>query len=93
MSTNNNNSHPSLSPIYQIYSDLGEIDTYSVETEEQEDFYYKSLLYGCKNCHLVSENKMYMVTHMCSRNGKSKYEQHQMEAMNRKLEKLNKENY
>jgi hypothetical protein len=79
-----------LSPIYQIYSNLGEIDPYSVETEEQEDLYYKSLLYGCKNCDLISENKMYMVTHSCSRNGKSKYEKHQMEAMNREIQKLSK---
>ncbi len=65
-----------LSPVYQIYSDLGYIDTESVETEEQEDLYYKSLLWGCKNCDLVSENKMYVVTHLCLRNNKSNYEQH-----------------
>jgi hypothetical protein len=83
-----NNNHPRLSPIYKVYSDIPEIDPYSVETEEQEDLYYKSLLYGCKNCDLTSENRMYMVTHFCPRNGKSNYELHQMEAMNRKLEKL-----
>ena len=82
------NNYIPLSPIYKVYSDLEEIDPYSVETEEQEDLYYKSLLYGCKNCDLTSENRMYMVTHSCSRNGKSKYEQHQMEAMNRKLGRL-----
>jgi hypothetical protein len=91
MSENNNYSRPSLSPIYQIYSDLGEMDPYSVETEEQEDLYYKSLLWDCKNCDLVSENKMYVITHLCPRNNKSNYEQHQMEAMNRKLERLKKE--
>jgi hypothetical protein len=78
-----------LSPIYQIYSDLGYIDPKSVKNEEQEDLYYKSLLYGCKKCDLTSENRMYMVTHSCSRNGKSKYEQHQMDAFNRKIERLN----
>ena len=81
-----------LSPVYQIYSDLGYIDPESVETEQDEQDYYNSLLWGCKNCDLVKENRMYMVTHLCSRNNKSNYEQHQMEAMNRKLEKLNKEN-
>ena len=82
-----------LSPIYKIYPDLQEIDPESVQSEEDEELYYKSLLYGCKKCDLISENRMYMVTHYCSRNEKSKYEQHQMEAMNRKLEILNKENY
>ena len=67
------------------------MDPYSVETEQDEELYYKSLLYGCKNCDLILENRMYMVTHLCSRNNKSKYEQHQMEAMNRKLERLKKE--
>ena len=38
----------------------------------------------------MSENIMYMVTYFCSNNGKYKYELHQMEAMNRKLERLNK---
>lgn len=65
-----------LSLIYQIYSDLGEMDPYSVETEQDEELYYKSLLYGCKNCDLILENRMYMVTHLYSRNNKSKYEQH-----------------
>ena len=85
--------HPSLSPIYKVYSELPEIDPYSVETEEQEDLYYKSLLWGCKNCDLVSENKMYMAVHYCSRNNKSKYYEHQQEFINRKIDKLNKENY
>ena len=79
-----------LSPIYQVYSDLGNIDPNTVETEEDAENYYKSQLYGCKKCDLTSENRMYMVTHFCSRNNKSNYEQHQMEAMNRKLEKLKK---
>jgi hypothetical protein len=26
-----------LSPIYQVYSDLGDIDPYSVETEDDEE--------------------------------------------------------
>ena len=83
----------SLSPIYKIYSDLEEIDPYSVETDEDKELYYKSLLYGCKKCDLISENKTYMVMHLCSRNGKSKYYEHQQEAMNRKLDKLKKESY
>ena len=65
-----------LSPIYQVYSDLGKIDVYIVETEEDAENYYKSLLYGYINCDLTSENRMYLVTHYCSRNGKSKYELH-----------------
>jgi hypothetical protein len=81
-----------LSPIYQVYSDLGFIDLESVKTEEDEQNYYNSLLYGCKNCDLTSENRMYIATHYCSRNGKSNYEQHQMEAMNRKIERLNNKN-
>lgn len=85
-----NKDHPQLSPIYQVYSDLGYIDPNTVETEEDAEKYYKSQLYGCKKCNLISENRMYMVTHLCSRNGKSKYEQHQMEAMNRKIQKLSK---
>jgi hypothetical protein len=31
---------------------------------------------------------MYMTIHFCSRNGKSKYYEHQQEALNRKIEKL-----
>jgi hypothetical protein len=69
---------------------LGYIDPENVETEKDEQDYYNSLLWGCKNCDLVKENRMFMVTHLCSRNGNSKYEQHQMEAMNRKLERLKK---
>lgn len=84
------NNYIPLSPIYKVYSDIPEIDPNSVETEEDEDLYYKSLLYGCKKCDLISENRMYLVTHVCSMNQKSKYEQHQMEAMNRKIEKMNK---
>jgi hypothetical protein len=91
MSENNDN-HPRLSQIYQVYSDLGYIDPNTVETEEDAKNYYKSLLYGCKKCDFNSENRMYMVTHLCSRNGKSQYELHQQQAMNRKLEKLNKNN-
>jgi hypothetical protein len=46
-----------LSPIYQVYSDLGIIDPNSVETEQQETDYYNSLLCGCKNSDLISENR------------------------------------
>ena len=36
-----NNNHPRLSPIYQVYSDLGYIDPNTVETEEDAENYYK----------------------------------------------------
>ena len=61
-----------LSPIYKVYPDLEDIDPESVETEDEEN-YYKSLLWGCKNCDLIKENRMFMVVHFCSRNDKSKY--------------------
>ena len=80
-----------LSPIYKVSPDLEEIDPNSVETEEDEELYYKSLQWGCKNCDLISENRMYLTIHQCSNNGKSKYFEHQNEYMNRKLEKLKKE--
>lgn len=80
-----------LSPIYQVYSDLGDIDPYSVKTEEDEENYYKSLLYDCRNYDLVKDLRMFKVTHFCSRNGTSKYEQHQMETMNREPERLKEE--
>jgi hypothetical protein len=84
----NNNNNYSLSPIYQVYSDLGEIDPDSVKTEEDIENYYKSLLWGCKNCDLILENKIGMTVHFCSRNGKSKFYEHQQEALNRKIERL-----
>jgi hypothetical protein len=71
---------------------LGYIDPESEETEQDEQDYYNSLLWSCKKCNHISENRMYMVTHLCSRNGKSKYYEHQQELINRKLEKLKKEN-
>lgn len=74
------------SPPYQVYWDLGKID-HSVKTEEDEENYYKSLLYGCKYCDLIEDSELLMIVHICSENGKSKYEQHYMEAFNRKLEK------
>ncbi|MGH9980869.1 MAG: hypothetical protein ACRD6U_04860 [Nitrososphaeraceae archaeon] len=45
-----------LSPIYQVYSELGYIDPESVETEQQETDYYNSLLCG-NNRDLISENR------------------------------------
>ena len=48
MTENNNNSRPFISPIYQIYSELGEIDPYSVETEEQEIFTINHYYMGVK---------------------------------------------
>ena len=63
-----------------------------MNTEEDEQNYYNSLLYECKNCDLISEKRMYMVMHYGSRNGKSKYELHLQEAMNRKIERLTKIN-
>ena len=78
-----------LSPIYQVYSDLEEIDSDSVETEEDEEMYYNSLLWGCKNCDLIKDNRMFMTFHFCSNNGKSRYHEHQQEFINKKLERMN----
>lgn len=75
-----------LSPIYKIYPDLEEIDLESVETEEGEELYYKSLLRGCKNCDLIKDTECSMTVHFCSRNDKSKYYEHQQETFNRKIE-------
>lgn len=90
-----NLSHPpSPSPPYKVYPDIEEISPESVQTEQDEELYHKSRLYGCRTCDITSENKMYMVIHglhFCSNNGKSKYHQHQQEYINRKIEKLNEE--
>ena len=89
----NDESSKILSPTYQVYSDLGYIDPDTdVKTEEDVENYYKSLLYGCLNCDLILENQMFMDMHFCSRNGKSKYYEHQQEALNRKIEKLSSGN-
>ena len=75
---------------YQVYWDLGKIDPNSVKTVEEEVSYNKSLLYGCKNCDLILPSQIGMTTHICSWNGKSKYEQHNQEAFNRNIDrKLN----
>jgi hypothetical protein len=77
---------------YKIYPDLEEMNEELVQSEEDEELYRKSRLYGCRNCDLVSENRMYLIVHSCSNNGKSKYNEHQMDAFNRKIERLNKNN-
>jgi hypothetical protein len=83
MMTNNKLSVP-----YQVYSDLGYIDPWSVKTMEQEENYYKSLLYGCMKCDRIESSIQLILIHDCSNNGKSKYEQHQQEALNRKITKI-----
>lgn len=77
-------------PPYQIYSDLGVIDPWSIKTCQDLIDYNNSLFYGCQDCDKVSTSHMAMVIHHCLKNGKSKYEQHQQEALNRKIEKMSK---
>lgn len=69
-----------LSISYQLYSDLGVINPWTVKTQEDEDNYYKSLLYGCRECDRIEPSLKFMLCHRCSHNGKSKYEQDQREA-------------
>ena len=86
----NNNNH-FLSPIYKVYPDLGVINPWSaVKTQEKEENYYKSLLYGCRECDRIEPSLQFMLYHRCTKNGKSKYKQHQQEALNRTKEKLEK---
>lgn len=73
-----------LSIPYQVCSDLGVINPWTVKTQEDEDNYYKSLLYGCRECDRIEPSLKFMLCHRCSHNGKSKYEQHQLEALERK---------
>jgi hypothetical protein len=92
MDTNNNNNH-FLLPIYKVYPDLGMINPCSIlETQQDEENYYKSLLYGCKECDRIEPSLQFMLYHRCTKNGKSKYKQHQQEALNRKKEKLENTN-
>jgi hypothetical protein len=77
-----------LSVPYQVFSDLGYIDPWSVKTMEDEENYYKSLLYGCMKCDRIESSINLMLIHDCSNNGKSKYYQHQQEALNRKITKI-----
>ncbi|HSF50377.1 MAG TPA: hypothetical protein VLA74_06415 [Nitrososphaeraceae archaeon] len=69
-----------LSIPYQLYSSLGVINPWTVKTQEDEDNYYKSLLYGCRECDRIEPSLKFMLCHRCSQNGKSKYEQDQREA-------------
>lgn len=73
-----------LSIPYQVCSDLGVINPWTVKTQEDEENYYKSLLYGCRECDRIEPSLKFMLCHRCSHNGKSKYEQHQLEALERK---------
>ena len=75
---------------YQVYPDFGVINPGSVKTQEDQDNYYKSLLYGCKECDRIELSLEFMLSHYCSHNGKSKYEQHQREALERIREKQNR---
>ena len=86
---NNNTTHFFLStPIYKVYPDLGVINPWSaLETQEDEENYYKSLLYGCRECDRIEPSLQFMLYHRCTKNVKSKYKQHQQEALNRKKEK------
>jgi len=79
-----------LSIPYKVYPDLGVFNPWSVKTQEDEENYYKSLLYGCRECDRIEPSIEFMLYHRCTKNGKSKYEQHQQEALNRKKEKLKK---
>ena len=75
---------------YKVYPDLGVINPSSaaVKTkEDNEENYYKSLLYGCRECDRIEPSLQFMLYHKCTKNGKSKYEQHQQEALNRQKEK------
>ena len=91
ITTDNNNNNRFLSPIYKVYPDLGVINPWSaVKTQEDEENYYKSLLYGCRECDRIEPSLQFMLHHRCTKNGKSKYKQHQQEALNRKKEKLEK---
>ena len=81
-----------LSVPYKVYPELDVINPWSVKTQE-EDNYYKSLLYGCRECDRIEPSLKFMLCHRCSHNGKSKYEQHQREALERKRKleyKINK---
>lgn len=52
-----------LSIPYQLYSSLGVINPWTVKTQEDEDNYYKSLLYGCRECDRIepSLNLCYVI--------------------------------
>jgi hypothetical protein len=83
----NNDNHFLSSPIYKVYPDLGVINPCSaIKTQEDEENFYKSLLYGCKECDRIEPSLQFMLYHSCTKNGKSKYKQHQQEALDRKKE-------
>lgn len=79
-----------LSVPYKVHPDLGVINRWSVKTQEDEENYYKSLLYGCRECDRIEPSMEFMLCHKCTKNGKSKYEQHKQEALNRKLKLVSK---
>jgi hypothetical protein len=80
-----NNDNHFLLPIYKVYPDLGVINPWlAVKTQEVEENYYKSLLYGCKECDRIEPSLQFMLYHRCTKNGKSKYKQHQQEALDRR---------
>jgi hypothetical protein len=89
ITTDNNNNNRFLSPIYKVYPDLGVINPWSaVKTQEDEENYYKSLLYGCRECDRIEPSLQFMLYHRCTKNGKSKYKQHQQELMSRRLKQI-----
>ena len=47
-------------------------------------------MYGCRECDRIEPSLEFMLYHKCTKNGKSKYEQHQQEALNRQKEKEKK---
>jgi hypothetical protein len=73
---------------YQVYPDFCVIYPWSVKTQEDEENYYKSLLYGCRECDRIEPSIEFMLYHRCTKNGKSKYEQHQQELMSRRLKQV-----
>ena len=79
-----------LSVPYKVYPELDVINPWSVKTQEDEVNYYKSLLYGCRECDRIEASIEFMLCHKCTKNGKSKYEQHQQEALKRKLKLISK---
>ena len=61
ITTDNNNNNRFLSPIYKVYPDLGVINPWSaVKTQEDEENYYKSLLYGCRECDRIEPSLQFM---------------------------------
>lgn len=52
-----------LSVPYKVYPDLGVINPLSVKTQQDEENYYKSLLYGCRECDRIEPSIEFMLCH------------------------------